>query len=82
MGTVNSTSIANSTIIAHQKIQKPFDFRLLQKNQYSIDNIPSLNNLLNENILPVHSTPNIELEKEMLPSAEKLKIIMEQLLEN
>lgn len=51
MGTVNSTSIAESTIIAHQKIQKPFDINLL-KNKSS-------NNSTNLTLKPPVKTDDI-----------------------
>jgi hypothetical protein len=52
MGTVNSTSFAQSTIIAHQKIQKPFDFNLIKNPQVITNNISQSSDKIIDTVVP------------------------------
>jgi len=84
MGTVNSTSFSQSTIIAHQKIQKPFDFNLIKNPQLTTNNIPQSSNKIIDTVVPEKNddinqqnivTHKTDVEKPNIIPQSKLDII-------
>jgi hypothetical protein len=84
MGTVNSTSFAQSTIIAYQKIQKPFDFNLIKNPQVITNNISQSSDKIIDTVVPEKNddinqqnivTNKTDVEKLSVKPQSKLDII-------